>query len=449
MIQITKLNFYLFHKHICSHIYSGTLSTENSESFVDVLIASDELGLLEIYQQFEKHLLENESAWKLPKDFVTLCQFRQVDRFTSLYQAVIDLVCNNPKIIFDSKEFLEMEEDCLIQFLKRDNLKLEEIEIWDYLIKWGIKNTDSISNENLINWTSKDFNELEKTLHNCIPFIRFSQMFPELFDRIRKQYKRILPKDLVNDILQYFSNPNSKPLLKNLPLRESVYPIDSKIINAKDVAVIASWIDKKKGIPYHLKDIPIRFELIYRASQDMLHGFHRFHNFHKHCDNKGPTVVVVKVRNSGEIIGGYNPLDWRSDHKYKASDSFIFSLFSLRNGLNPVLSRVSSKREAIVWCKDKGPCFGFQDLWVRGNFSKSKRSSYKKKLINSETFETEDYEVFQIIDERPLPIKHTEKTFREMVEEKFPFITYSRLIILVSIFEYLSIFVINVYERYI
>ncbi|CAB4419946.1 unnamed protein product [Rhizophagus irregularis] len=55
-------------------IYSETISIGSNESLVDVLIVSDELELLEIYQQLEKHLLENESAWKFPKDFITLCQ---------------------------------------------------------------------------------------------------------------------------------------------------------------------------------------------------------------------------------------------------------------------------------------------------------------------------------------------------------------------------------------
>ncbi|RGB40518.1 BTB/POZ domain-containing protein [Rhizophagus diaphanus] len=396
---------------LINHIYSGTFSIENNESLVDVLIASDELELLEIYQQLEKHLLENESDWKFPKDFITLCQFRHDDHFSNLYQVAIDLVCRKPHLIFKSKEFLKMEEDHLIEILKRDDLKLEEIEIWDYLIKWGIKNTDSINN--LSKWTSKDFTELEKTLHNCIPYIRFSQMPPNVFNIVSTQFKGILPKDLVDDVLQYFSDPNSKPLLKNLPLRVTVYPFDSKIINAKDAALISSWIDKKKGTSYHLRDIPFRFVLIYRASLE------EFKFFHNRCDNKGPTVVIIKVRNSGEIIGGYNPLDWRSiklngedmpsnnsefynNHKCKTSDSFIFSLFSSTNGVIPTLSRVSSKKEAIIWCKDKGPCFGLQDLWIQSSSrsGKSKQKSYEKTIINRETFEIEEYEVYQIIDTR-------------------------------------------------
>ncbi|GET51280.1 BTB/POZ domain-containing protein [Rhizophagus irregularis DAOM 181602=DAOM 197198] len=403
-------------------IYSETISIGSNESLVDVLIVSDELELLEIYQQLEKHLLENESAWKFPKDFITLCQH---ELLTDLYQFAIKLVCRNPKLIVDSKEFINLEEQHLIQILKCDELMLEEIEIWEYLIEWGIENTDSISNDDFTEWTPMDFSELERTLHNCIPYIRFSQMPPEVFNEL--EFKSILPKDLVDDVLKYFSDPNSKPLLKNLPLRASAYLLDSKIINAKDVAVIASWIDKKKGIPYRTKDIPFKFELIYRASLERFN----INKFHECCDNKGPTVVVIKVRKSGEIIGGYNPLDWRSDHEYQASDSFLFSLFSLTNGVIPILSRISSKNEAIIWCKNKGPCFGFQDLWIRSDsrFGKSKQKSYEKKIIDNESFNIAEYEVFQVIDKRFSFFKlikeiydfieTVEKRFRENVEKKF------------------------------
>ncbi|GBC10235.1 hypothetical protein RclHR1_09460008 [Rhizophagus clarus] len=101
-----------------NYIYLGKISVDNNEiSLVDILIASDELGLLELYQQLEKRLLENESAWKLPKDFITLCQH---DRLSSLYQVAVGLVCKNPKFFFKSKEFSNMKEEHLIQILKHD-----------------------------------------------------------------------------------------------------------------------------------------------------------------------------------------------------------------------------------------------------------------------------------------------------------------------------------------
>ncbi|CAG8518245.1 22066_t:CDS:2 [Cetraspora pellucida] len=181
------------------------------------------------------------------------------------------------------------------------------------------------------------------------------------------QYKDILP-DLSDEIFR-----NLDPRHDLLQKRVSAYPFDSKIINAKDAALIASWIDNKE-IPYLFKNIPFNFELIYRASQE---------NF---------------------SVRGYNPLDWRSimnnynNHECKTSKSFIFSLLSFSNGTIPRLSRISTKSEAIIWCNDKGPCFGLQDLWIQSNSSRrsasgiSKQRSYEMGIIDKDTFEIEEYE---------------------------------------------------------
>ncbi|PKK64998.1 hypothetical protein RhiirC2_715611 [Rhizophagus irregularis] len=63
----------------------------------------------------------------------------------------------------------------------------------------------------------------------------------------------------------------------------------------------------------------------------------------------------------------------------------------------PILSRISSKEEAIVWCRNKGPCFGLQDLCIKplsnvGIICESRQHSYEKKIINREIFEIEEYE---------------------------------------------------------
>jgi hypothetical protein len=152
------------------HIYTGVLSVENDEiNLIDVIIAADELQLLEVYQKLENQLLENNSAWK-PKDIITALLH---DRLTNLYNFALGLTYRNPKIIFESEDFPKIKEAHLIQLLKFDDLELKEIEIWEYLIKWGIQNTDSILDEDLTKWTLENFMDLKNTIHNCIPHIRF------------------------------------------------------------------------------------------------------------------------------------------------------------------------------------------------------------------------------------------------------------------------------------
>ncbi|CAG8558787.1 1575_t:CDS:2, partial [Acaulospora morrowiae] len=121
------------------YIYTGAISVGNN-SLVDIAIASDELQLLEVYQYLEGCLLEDESVWN-SRDVITILQY---DSFVKLYSAAIKLACKNPEAIFNSEYFIRMKETYLINLLKCDYLELDEIEIWEYLIRWGIENTNSI-----------------------------------------------------------------------------------------------------------------------------------------------------------------------------------------------------------------------------------------------------------------------------------------------------------------
>ena len=86
------------------------------------------------------------------------------------------------------------------------------------------------------------------------------------------------------------------------------------------MALFASWIDRKEKV-YDLKErIPYKFNLILRGSED---GFN-LSSFHNKCDNKGATIVIVKIRGTNEIVGGYNPYSWSKNLNGNAADSFLF-----------------------------------------------------------------------------------------------------------------------------
>ena len=51
-----------------------------------------------------------------------------------------------------------------------------------------------------------------------------------------------------------------------------------------------------------------KWKLLYRSSE---HGYSA-ESFHKCCDNKGPTLVVIKSR-EGWIFGGYTTESWSGD----------------------------------------------------------------------------------------------------------------------------------------
>ncbi|RHZ89520.1 hypothetical protein Glove_13g228 [Diversispora epigaea] len=120
------------------------------------------------------------------------------------------------------------------------------------------------------------------------------------------------------------------------------------------------------------------------------------------CDQKINVVVVAKVKDTDEILGGYNPIGWNSNlrNQYsKPDDSFIFSL---KNGniKNSILSRVKVPSKAIYNNSYEAACFG-NDLYGSQSFFICRIEGYEK-LIRKRTglFSIDDYEVFQISERK-------------------------------------------------
>ncbi|CAB4446050.1 unnamed protein product [Rhizophagus irregularis] len=103
------------------------------------------------------------------------------------------------------------------------------------------------------------------------------------------------------------TDPNSKTS-DNTKLgitKESKRTVDSKIITYQHVELISKWIDRLEIIDKLISSY--KFRLLFRASCDVGHSRDKFHEI---CNNQPRTVTLVKVN---EILGGYNPLEWKSD----------------------------------------------------------------------------------------------------------------------------------------
>ena len=91
----------------------------------------------------------------------------------------------------------------------------------------------------------------------------------------------------------------------------------SSILNGKIRFMIQlqKWLGEK-----------FKWDLCYRASRD---GWSA-QDFHSHCDNKGPTVVLVKANDC--IFGGYTDQDWEGIRKIRVIyiDIKKFYIFWLR-----------------------------------------------------------------------------------------------------------------------
>lgn len=108
-----------------------------------------------------------------------------------------------------------------------------------------------------------------------------------------------------------------------------------------------------------------RFELLYRGSEANF----SWSKFHSKCDNKSPTLVIVKSAD-GCIFGGYTEVSWISptdgSFEWMADPkAFVFRLKSSR--LDFKKYTIVNKNKAIFRRKVNGPCFGLYDLGFKSD----------------------------------------------------------------------------------
>ncbi|PKC55140.1 hypothetical protein RhiirA1_476104, partial [Rhizophagus irregularis] len=106
-------------------------------------------------------------------------------------------------------------------------------------------------------------------------------------------------------------------------------------------------------------------------------------------------------KDSTEILGGYNPIEWKSNNDGNfgtTNDSFIFS-FKSDDIKRHILSRVKNEKYAIYCYSHICLVFGYFDLYLVGSIGRCDNNYYEKQIREStEYFSVEEYEVFQILN---------------------------------------------------
>ena len=200
--------------------------------------------------------------------------------------------------------------------------------------------------------------------------------------------------------------PKEKDIDDIIKKIKNIYCGNKTIINSSIIKndlekqnLINDWIKEKMD-----KDL-LKYEMIYKMSE---HGS-TAKVFHKYCDNKGPTLTIIKTK-SNKIFGGFTRLDWKSlDEnncciKDENRSTFIFSMNLMKK-----YEMMDNGRTAIYSNEKYGPTFGYKAICLSDNLTKGKiNSSYTNffegnnlELIeshtNEENFNTSDIEVFKVI----------------------------------------------------
>ncbi|RGB27482.1 hypothetical protein C1646_769046 [Rhizophagus diaphanus] len=390
---------------ILRYIYGGRLSLEeyDTSDIIKILIASNELNLQELVTHLQLFLIENKKDWMEQNFNLIYRTCFENNSFMELQNFCTELISKEPEKIFNSIDFISLQENCLISLIQHDNFQISDIQVWEHVLKWGIAQNSELSSE-LSTYSINDFDTLKNTLQQIIPLIKFHNMTPNEFADKVYPYKKIIPKELLDKLIKDFIiQPNNKPESKTITKEINSKSIDSSIITFHHIELISKWIDKLE-ITDKVKNL-YEFKLILRGSRD---GFSP-NKFHEICDGQSHTISIIKVKDSNEILGGYNPLTWDSyedDYTYGfTTNSFIFSFKNKENIENYVLSRVKhGSPHAIYNHTDFGPSFGRGDLFVRGKhcYDHSCCSSFDYDKSIRETkdhFSVEEYEIFEILKE--------------------------------------------------
>ncbi|CAI2188005.1 19095_t:CDS:2 [Funneliformis geosporum] len=373
------------------YIYTGeiNLSKQKGEDVLALLIASDELLLDELFQFVQVHLLERQISW-VQQNFVLVLQtVFKLANCKALQDYCLESICANPQPFIASNHFLSLDKDILIGLLKRDDLQVEEIDAWDCLIQWGIKQIPDLESDRA-KWDQKDFKALEKTLKELVPFIRFMEISPiEFYDKVRP-YKVVIPNHICDEVEAFHYK---KILPKIITSRPRLGRLESTIIKPKLVNIISNWIDKNDSAVLSSNN-KYKFNLIYLKSRD---GFD-YKTFNNRCKGQGPFVVLIKVR-SNTIYGGYNPIGYDERCQWVTSSaSFIFSFENDQDIQNMEIGRVIFAKKAIYEHCNAFFNFG-SHLFVKGrDLFLSNPGHYVNIFTNVDiSLPIEEIEIFSIV----------------------------------------------------
>src|SRR6266480_2797469 len=120
-------------------MYNRVVDVDNLDSgeILYLLEACDELNFNELIEDLQKNLLEN-NEWihrNLSRFYKISSQHQSFDL---LQGYCIKLIDDNPELLLNSDIILYVDKSVLTIVLKKDYLELDEIDIWNCVIQWGI-----------------------------------------------------------------------------------------------------------------------------------------------------------------------------------------------------------------------------------------------------------------------------------------------------------------------
>ena len=315
----------------------------------------------------------------------------------------------------------EIYEQLIIEFKKETNKKLIEesnnihiIIPIDFIKIKEIKLTldkKKLSDKEIINNLLIDFNNFKNDIFDI------KEKYNKLLDENKNLNEKInkLSQDNIqlkknneemNEKITFLIQENQKINNKYLNLEEQLKNencFENSLIIKNDIFkthYIIKWIKEKTN------KVKINFDLIFTMSKNGSNS----DDFHKYCDNKGPTLTLIKTKKN-QIFGGFTPLNWNKGNSITIYDpsnqTFIFSLDLFKK-----FDMIDKEKIAIGHYSLFGPFFGGSDIRMENNMKNgtcfaNKSCNYLSnnnieltgEKGNKISFQTDELEVYKVIYE--------------------------------------------------
>ncbi|CAB4473171.1 unnamed protein product [Rhizophagus irregularis] len=131
---------------LIKYIYSGTiiLDEHQGNDLFEILAAADQFLLYELLEYLQDYIIQNRTDW-IKRNLVKILHSAVKQKsYQKLQNFCNKLITENARILFEAKDFNSVSENVLVSVLQRDDLGLQEVEIWNKVIQWGIANTSNL-----------------------------------------------------------------------------------------------------------------------------------------------------------------------------------------------------------------------------------------------------------------------------------------------------------------
>jgi hypothetical protein len=120
------------------------------------LVTGSELGLQELITYLQSFLIKTKANW-MEQNFNMIYQISfENNSFLKLQKFCTNLITKRPNKIFKSPNFSSIPEKLLISHIQSNNLQMDEIQVWEHVLKWGPAQNPELPSDPT-NFSKEDF----------------------------------------------------------------------------------------------------------------------------------------------------------------------------------------------------------------------------------------------------------------------------------------------------